>query len=116
MMFTDETAQDGHKLPGSKPDHSRQPANGTPPLPPRELRFIKLGEVVTMCAKSRSSVYADVRKGTFLAPVKTGGHGSAWILGEIIDWMASRTQARGSAVPAAGSSPDHESDSPVAAS
>lgn len=115
-MFTEETAHDGHQLPGAKPDHSQRPANGAPPLPTRELRFIKLDEVLTMCAKSRSSVYAAARKGTFPSPVKTGGRGSAWILGEIIDWMASRAQVRGSVVPAKDSSPDHENDPPVAPS
>lgn len=59
-------------------------------LPPNaladELRFIKLREVLAICGKSRSSIYAAVRDGAFPAPVKLGGRSSAWIKSEVLQW------------------------------
>ena len=44
-----------------------------------EERFIHLGEVLATCGKSRSSVYAGIKEGTFPAPVKLQGRSSAWL-------------------------------------
>ncbi len=51
-----------------------------------EVRFIKLKEVMAICGKSRSSLYAAIQKGEFPAPVKVGGRASAWIRSEILQW------------------------------
>jgi prophage regulatory protein len=53
---------------------------------PDEVRFIKLREVLTICGKSRSSVYAAIRRGNFPAPVKLGQRSSAWIKSEVLQW------------------------------
>jgi prophage regulatory protein len=53
---------------------------------PDELRFIKLREVLAICGKSRSSVYAGVKRGTFPAPVKLSERSSAWIKSEVVQW------------------------------
>lgn len=68
-----------------------------------EERFIRLGEVLATCGKSRSSVYASIREGTFPAPVKLQGRSSAWLRSEVLQWMqacidASRPARTASAV------------------
>lgn len=62
-----------------------------------DVRFIRLKEVLAICGKSRSSVYEAIKKGEFPAPVKLRGRSSAWIRGEVLQWMqacikASRTK------------------------
>ena len=52
-----------------------------------EERFIRLGEVLATCGKSRSSVYASIKEGTFPAPIKLQGRSSAWIRSEVLRWM-----------------------------
>jgi predicted DNA-binding transcriptional regulator AlpA len=59
-----------------------------------EPRFIRLDEVLTMCRKSRSSVYELIKKGEFPAPVKLRGRSSAWISNEIVQWLKSCIDAR----------------------
>jgi prophage regulatory protein len=56
---------------------------------PDEVRFIKLREVLTICGKSRSSIYAAIRNGNFPAPVKLGLRSSAWIKSEVLQWTQS---------------------------
>jgi prophage regulatory protein len=56
------------------------------PAFPDEVRFIKLREVLTICGKSRSSIYAAIRNGNFPAPVKLGQRSSAWIKSEVLQW------------------------------
>jgi prophage regulatory protein len=73
------------------------PAND--PGEPAELRFIRLKEVLSICGKSRSSVYEAIKKGEFPAPIKLNGRSSAWIKSEILQWAeacvrASRTPER----------------------
>jgi prophage regulatory protein len=51
-----------------------------------EVRFIKLREVLTICGKSRSSIYAAIKNGNFPAPVKLGQRSSAWIKSEVLQW------------------------------
>lgn len=52
-----------------------------------EERFIRLGEVLATCGKSRSSIYAGIKKGTFPAPIKLQGRSSAWLRSEVLRWM-----------------------------
>lgn len=40
--------------------------------------------------KSRSSVYRDIKAGTFPAPVKIGPRSIAWKSTDIADWVSSR--------------------------
>ena len=58
-----------------------------------EERFIRLGEVLTTCGKSRSSVYAGIKEGTFPAPVKLQGRSSAWLRSEVLRWMQACIEA-----------------------
>ena len=58
-----------------------------------EERFIRLGEVLATCGKSRSSVYAGIREGTFPAPVKLQGRSSAWLRSEVLRWMQACIEA-----------------------
>lgn len=51
-----------------------------------EDRFLKIREVIAICGKSRSSLYAAIKKGEFPAPVKVGGRASAWVQSEIRQW------------------------------
>jgi prophage regulatory protein len=59
-----------------------------------EVRFIRIKEVLTICGKSRSSVYEAVQKGEFPKPVKLGGRSSAWVKSEIEEWVQARIKAR----------------------
>jgi predicted DNA-binding transcriptional regulator AlpA len=51
-----------------------------------ELCFIRLKEVLSICGKSRSSVYASIKNGNFPAPIKVGGRSSAWVKSEVLQW------------------------------
>jgi prophage regulatory protein len=51
-----------------------------------ELCFIRLKEVLSICGKSRSSVYASIKSGNFPAPIKVGGRSSAWVKSEVLLW------------------------------
>lgn len=51
-----------------------------------ELCFIRLKEVLSICGKSRSSVYASIKNGNFPAPIKVGGRSSAWVKSEVLLW------------------------------
>ena len=58
-----------------------------------EERFIRLGEVLATCGKSRSSVYAGIKEGTFPPPVKLQGRSSAWLRSEVLRWMQACIEA-----------------------
>lgn len=58
-----------------------------------EIRFIRLPEVLALCGKSRSSIYAAIKKGEFPAPVKLSVRSSAWIKSEIAAWAEARVTA-----------------------
>jgi prophage regulatory protein len=51
-----------------------------------DVRLIRLKEVLTICGKSRSSVYEAIKKGDFPKPVKLHGRSSAWIKSEVEQW------------------------------
>jgi prophage regulatory protein len=57
-----------------------------------EIRFIRLPEVLALSGKSRSSIYAAIKKGEFPAPVKLSTRSSAWIRSEIAAWAESRVK------------------------
>ena len=65
---------------------AQKPRRRDLPLHAQELSFIRLKEVLTICGKSRSSVYFSIKNGDFPAPVKVGGRSSAWIKSEILQW------------------------------
>lgn len=59
----------------------------------QDIRFMRLPEVLALCGKSRSSIYAAIKKGEFPAPVKLSTRSSAWIRSEIVAWAESRVKA-----------------------
>jgi prophage regulatory protein len=58
-----------------------------------EVRFVRLKEVLSICGKSRSSVYEAIKKGEFPKPIKLRGRSSAWIKSEIDHWVQSCIRA-----------------------
>jgi prophage regulatory protein len=50
------------------------------------VQFIRLKEVLTICGRSRSSIYEAIKKGNFPKPVKRQGRSSAWIRCEVEQW------------------------------
>jgi prophage regulatory protein len=60
---------------------------------PPEVRFIKIREVLEICGKSRSSVYAAVQKGEFPSPVKLSERSSAWVISEVLQWAQERIES-----------------------
>lgn len=60
----------------------------------KEIRFIRLREVLAICGKSRSSVYDAITKGLFPKPVKLHGRSSAWVRSEMEQWAQERIDAR----------------------
>lgn len=50
-------------------------------------RFVRLKVVLSICGKSRSSMYEAIKKGEFPAPVKLNGRSSAWVMSEIQQWL-----------------------------
>ena len=52
----------------------------------KEIRFIRLKEVLSICGKSRSSDYDAIKKGQFPKPVKLHGRSTAWVRSEVEQW------------------------------
>ena len=57
-----------------------------------EDRFIRIGEVINKTGRARSTIYADIQKLEFPAPIKTGLRASAWLLSDIDAWMTRRIE------------------------
>jgi prophage regulatory protein len=51
-----------------------------------EVKFLRIKEVIARTGKSRASIYGDIKKGRFPAPVKLGGSSSGWVKSEIDLW------------------------------
>ena len=67
---------------------------------PRLRRFLRLRQVEDATGKRKSSIYADIAKGTFPAPVPPGeGRNSpvGWPDDEIAAWQAARIAKRDAA-------------------
>jgi len=64
------------------------------PEAPAEVRLIKIDEVLAICGKSKSDLYASISKGTFPRPVKLSVRSSAWVKSEVIDWVEARMRER----------------------
>jgi prophage regulatory protein len=60
----------------------------------KEIRFIRLKEVLSICGKSRSSVYDAIKKGHFPKPVKLHGRSTAWVRSEVEQWAQECIDAR----------------------
>jgi prophage regulatory protein len=51
-------------------------------------KLMKLPDVLTRVAISRSKLYAKVKEGTFPAPISLGARAVAWVEQEVEDWIA----------------------------
>lgn len=56
----------------------------------KQLRFLRLAEVLARTGLSRSSLYAQVSEGRFPEPVGISERSVAWIEGDIEQWMLDR--------------------------
>jgi predicted DNA-binding transcriptional regulator AlpA len=56
-------------------------------------RLLKMDEVMALTGKSRSAIYAAIRKGTFPAPVKISDRAIAFHKSEITAWMKALARA-----------------------
>lgn len=52
-------------------------------------QFIKLPEVMKICAMSRSTIYKAIDLGEFPKPIKIGDRGIVWTLASIYEWQES---------------------------
>lgn len=56
-------------------------------------RLLRMKEVAAICGLSSSSIYKNVRSGTFPQPIKIGLRASAWIKPEVEAWIEQRIGA-----------------------
>jgi prophage regulatory protein len=57
-------------------------------LPPDQEILYRMPEVTTITGKARSTVYREIAKGRFPAPVQLGAQSVAWRKSAIDRWMA----------------------------
>ena len=57
--------------------------------------FIRLNKVIEMTGLSRPTVYRLIQQGKFPRQVKLSERSSAWLLGEVEQWMKERLAERG---------------------
>lgn len=74
---------------GAPPEPFEGRATITPANPGRLLR---LPAVMERCALGRSSIYAGVRNGTFVIPVRLSARAVAWHESEIDRWVSERVK------------------------
>jgi len=60
----------------------------------REVRLIRLREVLRLTALSRSALYRLLAEGCFPRPVELTERSRAWVEHEVHDWVADKLQRR----------------------
>lgn len=60
---------------------------------PRD-RFMRLPEVISTCALSRSTIYDLISREQFPSQISLGGKNVAWLASEIDGWMQARIAQR----------------------
>jgi prophage regulatory protein len=60
----------------------------------RPLKILRLREVKARTGRCTSSIYADMRAGTFPRTVPLGGAARGWLESEIDDWIRTRVAER----------------------
>ena len=58
----------------------------------REVRFLRLPEVLARTGLSRSTIYVRLEQGRFPRPVSLGSRAVGWIEAEVDDWMRERIE------------------------
>jgi prophage regulatory protein len=62
------------------------------------LAILRLTQVKARTGRSRSSIYADIKAGRFIAPINIGPRAVGWLAHEIDEWIAARiAESRGGA-------------------
>lgn len=56
-------------------------------------RIIRLPEVKTKTGNSRSTIYEQIKRGTFPAPIGLGGRSVGWLEHEVDAWITARIEA-----------------------
>lgn len=71
-----------------------QPHEGrvTALAPARPGKLLRLPAVMERCALGRSSIYAGVKNGTFVTPVRLSARAVGWREEEIDRWVAERVK------------------------
>ena len=73
-----------------------QPYDGRVTVTPaRPSRLLRLPAVMERCALGRSSIYAGVKNGTFVTPVRLSARAVGWREDEIDRWVAERVTTGG---------------------
>jgi prophage regulatory protein len=68
-------------------------SRSTPAAQPIKKVFT-IKELVQVVGRSRTSIYEDVRRGEFPAPIATGPKSRRWICDEIFAWIEQRAAER----------------------
>jgi prophage regulatory protein len=58
------------------------------------LKFVRLREVLSMTALSRSTIYREISLGNFPKPVPIGRRAVAWVFDEVESWCHARIAGR----------------------
>jgi prophage regulatory protein len=56
-------------------------------------RFMRLPAVIEVCGIGKTTIYHQIREGTFPAPITLGAKSVAWLASEIDAWMAAKITA-----------------------
>ena len=59
----------------------------------RQVRFLRLPEVLARTGLSRSTIYVRLDQGRFPQPVSLGARAVGWIEAEVDEWMRERIAA-----------------------
>ena len=59
----------------------------------RQVRFLRLPEVLVRTGLSRSTIYVRLDQGCFPRPVSLGARAVGWIEAEVDEWMRDRIAA-----------------------
>ncbi len=59
----------------------------------RQVRFLRLPEVLARTGLSRSTIYVRLEQGRFPQPISLGARAVGWIETEVDEWMRERIAA-----------------------
>ena len=59
----------------------------------KQVRFLRLPEVLARTGLSRSTIYVRLEQGRFPRPVSLGARAVGWIEAEVDEWMRDRIAA-----------------------
>ena len=59
----------------------------------RQVRFLRLPEVLARTGLSRSTIYVRLEQGRFPRPVSLGSRAVGWVEAEVDEWMRERIAA-----------------------